>query len=233
MIIHTRIESPHLAGNLLGDPSERDLFVYVPPGYEESDRRYPTAYLFHAYGVTAAQEVTPATDGQRWSPPIEDVLDPVFGRMGVPPMIVVIPDGWSRWGCGQWVDSPVTGNFEQYVLHDVIPYVDGVYRTLPTARSRGALGFSSGAFGSWNLASRNPDVFGAMAVLSADSWLDMTHKVMLYKYLDQHLAGTAERSRRGQLLVGDRLRLRRHLIHPIQTGRRTTSTFPWPIPAAS
>ena len=109
MIIHTRIESPHLAGNLLGDPSERDLFVYVPPGYEESDRRYPTAYLFHAYGVTAAQEVTPATDGQRWSPPLEDVLDPVFGRMGVPPMIVAIPDGWSRWGCGQWVDSPVTG----------------------------------------------------------------------------------------------------------------------------
>jgi enterochelin esterase family protein len=184
MIIHTRIESPHLAGNLLGDPSERDLFVYVPPGYEESDRRYPTAYLFHAYGVTAAQEVTPATDGQRWSPPLEDVLDPVFGRMGVPPMIVAIPDGWSRWGCGQWVDSPVTGNFEQYVLHDVIPYVDGAYRTLPTARSRGALGFSSGAFGSWNLASRNPDVFGAMAVLSADSWLDLTHKFMLYKYLD-------------------------------------------------
>src|SRR6266516_861695 len=45
MIIHTRIESSHLAGNLLGDPSERDLFVYLPPGYEGSDRGYPTAYL--------------------------------------------------------------------------------------------------------------------------------------------------------------------------------------------
>ena len=45
-------------------------------------------------------------------------------------------------------------------------------------------GFSSGGFGAWNLASRNPDVFGAMAVLSADSWLDMTHKFLLYKYLD-------------------------------------------------
>jgi hypothetical protein len=83
--------------------------------------------------------VTPETDGQRWSPPLEDVLDPVFGRMGVPPMIVSIPDGWSRWGCGQWVDSPVTGRFEQYVLHDVIPYVDGAYRTLPTARAAAAL----------------------------------------------------------------------------------------------
>src|SRR5207245_7710602 len=82
MIVHHRIEGSKLAGNLLGDPSERDLFVYLPPGYEESDRRYPTAYLLHAYGDTAELLVTPATDGERWRPPLEDVLDPVFGRMG-------------------------------------------------------------------------------------------------------------------------------------------------------
>jgi S-formylglutathione hydrolase FrmB len=183
-MLHTKIEGSRLAGNLLGDPTERDVFVYLPPGYEEGDRRYATAYLLHAYGETAAQAVEAVLDGPRWQPPLQDVLDPVFRRMGVPPMIVVIPDGWSRWGCGQWVDSPVTGNFEQYVLHDVIPYVDGTYRTLASASSRGVFGFSSGGFGSWNLASRNPDAFGAMAVLSADSWLDMTHKFMLYKFLD-------------------------------------------------
>lgn len=184
MIVHERLEGVQLAGNLLGDPTERDLFVYLPHGYEESEERYPTAYLLHAYGQTAEQLVFPETDGQRWSPPLEDVLDPVFGRMAVPPMIVVIPDGWSRWGCGQWVDSPVTGNFEQYLLHDVIRRIDSAYRTLPTARSRGVFGFSSGGFGAWNLASRNPDVFGAMGVLSADTFLDMTHKFLLYKYLD-------------------------------------------------
>ena len=184
LIVHTRLESANLAGNLLGDPSERDLFVYLPPGYEDSDRRYPTVYLLHAYGETAADMVTPATDGLRWSPPIVDVLEPVFGRMGAQPMIVVIPDGSSRWGCGQWVDSPVTGNFERYVLHDVVPAVDGTYRTIPEASSRGVFGFSSGGFGAWNLGSRNPDVFGALAMLSGDSFLDMTHKFVLYKYLD-------------------------------------------------
>src|ERR1043166_10102819 len=96
MIIHTRIESRHLQGNLLDDPSERDLFVYTPPGYEDSERRYPTAYFLHAYGTSAAEQITPKTDGQRWSPPLEDVLDPVFGRMGVAPMLVVVPDGSSR-----------------------------------------------------------------------------------------------------------------------------------------
>jgi hypothetical protein len=63
MIMHTRIEGSHLGGNLLGDPSERDLFVYLPPGYEESNRRYPTAYLLHAYGETAEQMVTPPAMG--------------------------------------------------------------------------------------------------------------------------------------------------------------------------
>lgn len=82
MITHTRMESAHLAGNLLGDPSERDVFVYLPPGYDESDGRFPTAYLLHAYGTSPAEEVTPATDGLRWRPPLQDVLDPVFGPYG-------------------------------------------------------------------------------------------------------------------------------------------------------
>jgi pimeloyl-ACP methyl ester carboxylesterase len=184
MIVHSRLESVHLAGNLLGDPSERDLFVYLPPGYENSDRRYPTAYLLHAYGDTAERLVHPPTDGNRWAPPLEDVLDPVFRRMGAPPMIVVIPDGWTRYGCGQWVDSPVNGNFEQYILRDVVAYVDGHHRTIPDSYSRGVFGFSSGGFGAWNLASRNPDVFGAIAMLSGDSYLDFTHKSLVYEFFE-------------------------------------------------
>src|SRR3954452_9245844 len=156
LIVHSRLDSVHLAGNLLGDPSERDVFVYLPPGYDASDRRYPTAYLLHALGDSAATMVTPAADGPRWVAPIEDVLDAAFGRLDVPPMIVVMPDGWSSYGCVQWVDSPVTGNFEQYVIRDVVPFVDNAYRTIPTPASRGVFGFSSGGFGSWNLASKHP-----------------------------------------------------------------------------
>jgi hypothetical protein len=79
-------------------------------------------------------------------------------------MIVVIPEGNSRYGCGQWVDSPVSGSFEQYVLHDVIPHVDATYRTLPAARSRGVFGFHAPNPPDEKLASRNPDVFGVQGV---------------------------------------------------------------------
>jgi enterochelin esterase-like enzyme len=128
--------------------------------------------------------VSPDASGERWRPPIEDVLDPVFGRMGVPPMIVVIPDGNCRWGCGQWIDSPVSGFFGSYVAKDVVSYVDANYRTIPAAASRGVFGFSSGGMGAWNVVSQNPDVFTAMAVLSADTFLDMTHKVFTYKFFN-------------------------------------------------
>jgi hypothetical protein len=68
VIVHSRIEGTQLVGNRLGDPIGRDLLVYLPPGYEESDRRYPTAYLLHALGSSAELMVTPETDGQRWRP---------------------------------------------------------------------------------------------------------------------------------------------------------------------
>jgi enterochelin esterase-like enzyme len=184
MIIHTRHESQFLARNMLDDSAEHDLYVYVPRGYEDSDRRYATAFLLHAFGESATTVVSPDATGERWRPPIEDVLDPVFGRMGVPPMIVVIPDGNCRWGCGQWIDSPVSGYFGSYVAGDVVTYVDANFRTHPAAASRGVFGFSSGGMGAWNVVSQNPDVFSAMAVLSADTFLDMTHKVFTYKFFN-------------------------------------------------
>ena len=184
MILHSRIESDHLATNMLGDPSERDLFVYLPPAYHDSSQRYPVAYLLHAFGSSAALQVNPSLDRERWVPPLEDVLDPVFARMGVPPMIVVVPDGWTSYGCSQWVDSPVSGYFEQYLLHKVVEHIDRNYRTIPQSESRGVFGFSSGGSGAWNVASRNPDTFGAIAMLSGDSYLDLTHRGFLYEYLN-------------------------------------------------
>lgn len=184
VITHTRLAGPRLAGNLLGDPTERDLYVYLPPGYEDSDERYPTAYLLHYFGSSAQELVYPRADKERWSPPLQDVLDPVFTRLNTPPMIVVIPDGWTSYGCGQWVDSPVGGNFESYLLHDVVTHVDEHFRTIPQASSRGVFGFSSGGFGAWHVVSRHPEAFSALAMLSGDSYFDLTHKPMLYEYLD-------------------------------------------------
>lgn len=183
MIEVTQIDSPHLSGNLIGDPSRRDLVVYLPPGYAVSRRRYPVAYLLHGFGRRATSWIAgPLVERGSFRPSIEDVVNEAIAAHGAAEMIVVMPDGWSRWGCSQWVDSPVNGNFERYVTEDVVHYVDRRYRTIPSRDSRGVFGISSGGLGAWHLGSRNPDVFGAMLLLSADSYFDFTHKPWLYRF---------------------------------------------------
>jgi S-formylglutathione hydrolase FrmB len=187
VIVSARIESAALGRNLLGDPSEREVFVFLPPGYDDpaqATRHYPTAYYLHGFGSNAAQTVEPDTERERWVPPFEDVLDPVFGRMGVRPMVVVVPDGSTRYGHGQWVDSPVSGGFDEFVADELVAWVDARYRTLPTAESRGVFGFSSGGIGAWNIGSRHPDTFSALAMLSGDSYFELSHLPFLYHYLD-------------------------------------------------
>ncbi len=183
MIEVVQIDSQQLAGNVMGDPTRRDLVVYLPPGYAQSRRRFPVAYLLHGFGRRATGWTEgPWVQNGALRPPIGDVLDDAIRSHGAEEMIVVMPDGWSRLGCSQWVDSPVNGNFEQYVTREIVSYVDRTYRTLPERDSRGVFGISSGGLGAWHLGSRNPDVFGAMVLLSADSYFEYTHKPWFYHF---------------------------------------------------
>jgi enterochelin esterase family protein len=184
----TRITSQHLAHNVYGDPITRDLVVYLPPSYESSTqsfptRFYPTVYLLHGFNERATSWL-----GFRMTWAWRDVfgvLDDAIRRGRSREMIVVMPDGWSRLGCSQWIDSPANGNYEQYVVQDVVEFMDDHFRTIPWPGSRGVTGVSSGGFGAWHLGSRNPEVFGAMSLLSADSYFELTHKPWIYHYFDQ------------------------------------------------
>src|SRR5947209_18172236 len=176
MLIVEQIESRQLAGNLHGDPPQRDLVVYLPPSYHTSSRRYPTAYLLHGFGGRAIHWTGISRLYNQLMQPIDEVLDPAITKHHAAEMIVVMPDGRAKWGCGQWVNSPVNGNYEQYVAQEVVAYVDSHFRTIPSRDSRAVFGISSGGFGAWHLGSRNPAIFGAMALQSADSYFDVTHK---------------------------------------------------------
>jgi enterochelin esterase family protein len=181
------IEGMRLAGNLLGNETARPLVIHLPDGYSASSaRRYPTVYLLHGYGSRAMYwPYGPALASGSMKPPIEQVVANAVARYKAKDVILVMPDGWSKFGCSQWIDSPVTGNFEQHVLHDVVPYVDRNYRTLPEAASRGIMGISSGGFGAWHLCSRNPGVFGAAVLLSADSFFEITHKPFFHQFYNR------------------------------------------------
>lgn len=191
LVRHT-LDSPHLRGSLVGDPSERHLFVCLPPGYESTGRRYPTAYLLHGFGLRASvmaegldfemSEAGPAPGVPML--PITDVMALLRAHRPDVDLVVVIPDGWSRYGCSQWVASSVNGDYESYVVEDVVGFVDSTYRTIEGPEGRGVLGLSSGGFGAYHLGSRHPDVFGAVAVLSGDCYFEYTHKPFVYRFYD-------------------------------------------------
>ena len=160
------IDSPTLRGNPLGDPHERPLWVYVPPGYDdEPDRRYPSVYVIQGY----TGHVSMWKNRSAYRRPFIETADGVFADGKAPPAVVVYVDAWTRYGGSQFVDSPGTGNYHSYLCNDVVPWVDERYRTLDAPQHRGIAGKSSGGFGAFVTPMLRPDLFGGLASHAGDS----------------------------------------------------------------
>ena len=160
------IDSALLRRNPLGDPHERPLWVYVPPGYDdEPDRRYATVYVIQGYTGQLAmwRNRTP------FRQPFLETADAVFAGSAAPPTIVVYVDAWTAYGGSQFVDSPGTGRYHSYLCDEIVPFVDGHYRTVPEPAHRAIAGKSSGGFGAMITPMLRPDLFGALATHAGDS----------------------------------------------------------------
>jgi hypothetical protein len=77
-------------------------------------------------------------------------------------MIIVFISGINSLGGSFYANSPVTGNWEDFIAQDVVGYMDAHYRTLPKPASRGISGNAAGGSGALSLSMRRPDVFGAV-----------------------------------------------------------------------
>ena len=149
------IPAPSLASNLVGEPAERTIYVYLPPSYSTSEKRYPVIYYLPGYGDSSVI-------GFR----LPDDMDSLIESGEVDEMIMVVASGDSRMGGSFYVNSPVTGNWEDFIVNDLVGYVDAHFRTLPQAESRGITGHSMGGFGALNIAMHHPDVFSAVYSMS-------------------------------------------------------------------
>ncbi|GLZ15006.1 enterochelin esterase [Actinomadura sp. NBRC 104425] len=160
------VTSELLRGNPLGDPHERPLWVYVPPGYDaDGGRRYPTVYVIMGFTghVGMWRNRTP------FRQPFPETADAVFARGEAPPAIVVYVDAWTSYGGSQYLDSPGTGRYHSYLCDEIVPWVDARYRTLPDRDHRAITGKSSGGYGAMITPMLRPDVFGALATHAGDA----------------------------------------------------------------
>jgi len=153
-----KIHGAALEGNLEGDVVDRDAFVFLPPSYEkDKKRRYPVVYALHGYSIGAEQ----------WTHEIHvpQTIEGAFAQ-GANEMIVVLPDSKTIYNGSMYSSSAATGDFEKYVSHDVVAYIDAHYRTIPERTSRGLVGHSMGGYGASRIGMKHPEVFGALYIMS-------------------------------------------------------------------
>jgi len=160
------VVSELLRGNPLGDPHERPVLVYLPPGYDDEPLRpYPVVYVIQGFTGNVAMW----HNRSPWRQPFPENADALFARGDAPPAIVVYVDAWTRYGGSQFVDSPGTGRYHSYLCDEIVPWVDARYRTRRDPASRAIMGKSSGGFGAMITPMLRPDLFGVLATHAGDS----------------------------------------------------------------
>ncbi|MBV9180261.1 MAG: prolyl oligopeptidase family serine peptidase [Acidobacteria bacterium] len=158
-IIDASVHSPGLEGNLLGDPADQPVAIYLPDAYgKQPQDRFPVVYFLHGY--------SDATPRHQAAESFRKALDDLIAKGAAKPMIVVLPNGLNKYRGSFYVNSSTTGKWEDFIVHDVVEYVDKNYRTLATADRRGIAGHSMGGFGALSIAFRHPEVFSVVYAMS-------------------------------------------------------------------
>ncbi|NKI35525.1 enterochelin esterase [Wenzhouxiangella sp. XN79A] len=166
------LDSACLAGNPLGDPSTRDVHVYLPPGYDDTDRAFPVLYSLAAYTSSGQAQVAWKNHGES----LPERLDRLIAGGRLPPLLCVMPDSYTALGGNQFVDSPSIGDYARHIAEELVPSVDRRYRTVAEAAGRAAFGKSSGGFGALHLARTRPGLFGAVASHAGDAGFDRVYQ---------------------------------------------------------
>ncbi len=165
-------ESALLKNNPLSDPFVRDLCVYLPPDYSKNDKNYPVTYLLTGFTGRGKMMI----NDNAFSPNVPERLDKLIASKTVKPMIAVMPDCFTYYGGSQYINSAATGNYEDYLTREIVPFIDENFRTIADRNSRAVMGKSSGGYGSLIMAMRHADLFGLAASVSGDCFFELCYR---------------------------------------------------------
>ena len=165
---HPSVASAHL-------DADRDVLVYLPPGYEASTDPCPVLYLHD--GQNLFDPKTAHVTGQHWR--VGETTEALVTAGEIPPLIVVgvantgasriheyTPTKDARLGGG------LADRYGRFLVEELKPFIDATYRTRPDAEATGLGGSSLGGLVSLHLGLAYPHVFGRLAVLSPSVWWD-------------------------------------------------------------
>ncbi|MFT6143247.1 MAG: S-formylglutathione hydrolase FrmB [Myxococcota bacterium] len=163
-LTHITVRSDALAGNLLGDPHERQVSVYLPKGYDEGDRDYPLLVDLAAFSSSGLKR----TAWRAFEETLPQRIDRLVaeGKMG--PVVLAMPDAFTRLGGNQYIDTPAVGKWATFLTQDLVPALEGAFRVRRGREHRGLFGKSSGGYGALIHGMLHAETWGAIACHSGD-----------------------------------------------------------------
>lgn len=168
-----RLDSKCLADNPLGDPADRELYVYLPPGYD-GKRRFPIVMLLAGYGSTNHSIVS----WNPWKPNTVELFDRLVVNGQSAPALLVLPDCVNRWAGSQFLDSAASGRYQTYLADEVIEFVDREFATIPKREARAVAGRSSGGFGALRLGMDRPETVSVIGSHAGDAAFEISMRPM-------------------------------------------------------
>lgn len=181
------VNSSALKGNFMGNRFTRKLQVYTPPGYSKNgSQQYPVVYLLHGEPFSEKAFIEKDLFIEFIEPYANWTQIPDFPEEGfrlwidgliangiIDPMIIVMPNaGTEPYGFSMYSNSALNGNFEDFIVNDLVEYMDAHYNTIADPSGRAVIGHSQGGYAAFKFGLLNPDVFGTVGSHSGLLYLD-------------------------------------------------------------
>jgi Putative esterase len=154
-IVDRELISRSLASNKIGISPARRFVVYLPAGYSQSQQRYPVIYFLP--NPSDGDYRSHFTQGEAQS-----LFDKAIKTGVIAAFILVSVDMTTPLGSSWYVNSPVTGNWEDFMVGELVPYIDANFRTLPGRNSRAITGIFMGGYGAIRFGMKYPQLFGTV-----------------------------------------------------------------------
>jgi len=148
--------------------NEREAYIYLPASYpEQPDKRYPVLYMHvgqHVFEPTKA-------NGDAWR--MHEVLDRLIAEQLIDEVLLVAVEHKYEEGKSEYFHElsayPVTcvgADYEHFLIHELKPCIDRLFRTLPGPEHTALMGSSAAGVATYNIGLRHPEVFGMLGMLS-------------------------------------------------------------------
>lgn len=160
------IDSQAVASNILGDPARRRVDVYVPAGQDGSG----LPLLVDLVGFTGGGPAH--TNWKSFAENAPERLDRLIGSGAMKPAVVAFPDCFTRLGGNQYINSPVLGNWDDFLVKEMVPLLEAQFSCGGEGR-RGVFGKSSGGYGAMVHALLHPQFWAGAACMSGDMGFDL------------------------------------------------------------